>query len=186
MIQATQIRPGMVIVLDGNLYRVLSVHHVTPGNWRGMVQSKLRNLKTGSNYEHRFRSEDRVEQGTLEQHEMEYLYSSGEEYVFMNTETFDQVHLGLDVLGDAVYYLTPNCRLQIDFYEGNPMAIELPLTVDLKVVETEPGLKGATVTNQLKPAKLETGLVVQVPAFIGVGEVIRVDTSDGKYLERAK
>lgn len=186
MIQATQVRPGMVILLEGNLYRVLSVNHVTPGNWRGMVQTKLRNLKTGSNYEHRFRSEDRVEQGNLEQHEMEYLYSSGDEYVFMNTKTFEQVHLDREVLGDAVHYLTSNCKLDIDFYEGNPVAIELPLTVDLKVVETEPGLKGATVTNQLKPAKLETGLVVQVPAFISVGEVIRVDTAEGKYLERAK
>jgi elongation factor P len=186
MIQATQIRPGMVILFEKELYRVLSVHHVTPGNWRGMVQTKLRNLKTGSNYEHRFRSEDRVEQGNLEQHEMEYLYASGDEYVFMNTETYDQVHLHPEVLGDAVYYLTPNCRLQVDFHDGNPVAIELPLTVDLKVVETEPGLKGATVTNQMKPAKTETGLIVQVPPFIDVGEKIRVDTSDGKYLERAK
>ncbi len=186
MIQATQIRPGMVILMDGNLYRVLSVNHVTPGNWRGMVQTKMRNLKTGSNYEHRFRSEDRVEQGNLEQHEMEYLYAAGGEYVFMNTETYDQVHLSPDVLGDAVYYLTPNCKLDIDFYEGNPVAIELPMTVDLKVVETEPGLKGATVTNQLKPAKLETGLMVQVPGFISVGETLRIDTATGKYLERAK
>ena len=186
MIQATQVRPGMVILFEGELYRVVSVHHVTPGNWRGMVQTKLKNLKTGSNYEHRFRSEDRVEQGALDQQEMEYLYSSGGEFVFMSTETFDQVHLSPEVLGDAVGYLTPNCKIDIDFYEGNPVAIELPLTVDLKVVETEPGLKGATVTNQLKPAKTETGLVVQVPAFIGIGEVIRVDTATGEYLERAK
>jgi elongation factor P len=186
MIQATQIRPGMVIVFEGNLYRVMTVNHVTPGNWRGMVQTKLRNLKSGSNYEHRFRSEDRVEQGHLEQHEMEYLYQSGDDYVFMNTETFDQVTLTPDVLGDAVHYLTANCKLQIDFYEGNPVAIELPLTVDMKVVETEPGLKGATVTNQMKPAKMETGLIVQVPPFINIGEVLRIDTSDGSYIERAK
>jgi len=186
MIAATQIRPGMVIMLDGNLYRVMTVNHVTPGNWRGMVQTKMRNLKTGTNLEHRFRSEDKVEQGNLEQHEMEYLYAAGGEYIFMNTETYDQVHLSPEVLGDAVHYLTSNCKLDIDFHEGNPVAIELPMTVDLKVIETEPGLKGATVTNQLKPAKLETGLVVQVPAFIAIGEKIRVDTSNGKYLERAK
>ena len=186
MIQATQIRPGMVIIHEGNLYRVMSVHHVTPGNWRGMVQTKMRNLKSGSNYEHRFRSEDRVEQGHLEQHEMEYLYASGEDYVFMSNETYDQVNLSPEVLGDAVHYITPNCKLNIDFYEGNPVAIELPLTVDLKVVETEPGLKGATATNQLKPAKMETGLVVQVPPFVGVGEKLRIDTATGEYIERAK
>jgi elongation factor P len=151
-----------------------------------MVQSSLRNLKTGANYEHRFRSGDVVEQGVLDAHEMEYLYASGNEYVFMNTETYEQVHLGAEVLGDGVNYLTPNCKIEIDFYEGNPVAITLPLTVDLKVVETEPGLKGATVTNQTKPATLETGLVVQVPPFIDVDEKIRVDTSDGTYVERAK
>lgn len=186
MIQATQIRPGMVIVLGGDLYRVVNVTHITPGNKRGMVQSSLRNLKTGANYEHRFRSGDSVEQGVLESHEMEYLYASGDDYVFMNTETFDQIHLVADTLGNGIDYLTPNCKIQVDFHEGNPVAVTLPLTVDLKVVQTDPGLKGATVTNQTKPATLETGLVVQVPPFIDVGEKIRVDTSDGTYVERAK
>jgi len=186
MIQATQLRSGMVIVLEGVLFRVVNVTHITPGNKRGMVQSSLRNLKTGANHEHRFRSGDSVQQGVLDSHEMEYLYAGGDEYVFMNTETFEQVHLTAEVLGDGVNYLTPNCKIQIDFYEGNPMAITLPLTVNLKVVEADPGLRGATVTNQTKPATLETGLVVQVPPFIDVGEMIRVDTSDGTYVERAK
>ncbi|MEE9218794.1 MAG: elongation factor P [Acidobacteriota bacterium] len=186
MIQATQIRAGMVIIKDGQLYRVVNVNHHTPGNKRGMVQTNLRNLKTGANHDHRFRSTDWVEQGLLEQQEMEYLYSSGEEYVFMNTETFEQIHLGAEILGASVHYLTPNSRIRIEFHEGAPISVSLPLTVNLKVVETEPALKGATVTNQLKPAKLETGLVVQVPPFIGIGEVIRIDTADGKYIERAK
>lgn len=186
MIQATQLRPGMVIVLEGDLFRVVNVAHITPGNKRGMVRSSLRNLKTGANYEHRFRSGDSVQQGMLDSHEMEYLYASADEYVFMNTETFEQIHLTAEVLGDGVNYLTPNCKIQIDSYEGNPVTITLPLTVDLKVVEAEPGLRGATVTNQTKPATLETGLVVQVPPFIEVGEMIRVDTSDGSYVERAK
>jgi len=135
--------------------------------------------------EHRFSSEDRVERAMLEEHEMEYLYDDGEYYYFMNTENFEQMHLTKDLLGDAVNYLIPQLKVAVEFYEGKAMSVELPPTVDMKVLETEPGLRGSTVSNVTKPAKLETGLVVQVPAFINEGEKIRVSTAEGTYQERA-
>ena len=186
MIAATQLRPGVVIKHEGDLFAVFSVFHRTPGNLRAFVQAKLRNLRSGAMIEHRFRSEDRIEQANLDEHVMEYLYSDGEDYHFMNTETFEQIHLTKEILGDTANYLTPNGQIKVEFYEGNPVGIELPASVDLTVVETEPGLKSASVSNVTKQAKLETGLVVQVPAFIEAGEKIRVDTTEGKYLERAK
>lgn len=186
MIAATQLRVGMTILYNGEPYRVVSVQHITPGNWRGMVQTKLKSLKTGTTVENRFRSEDKIEKAHMEQHEMEYLYSSGEDYYFMNTENYEQTTLSSEELGDNVYYLTPNIRFMVDFYEGMPVGIEPPQVVELTVTETAPNLKGATATNSLKPATLETGIVVNVPAFIGIGEKIRVDTSENKYLERAR
>jgi elongation factor P len=186
MIAATQIKRGMTIKLNGELYRVFSFQHITPGNWRGMVQTKLKSLKSGSIIEHRFRSEDRVEQAYLETHEMEYLYSDGSDYYFMNTETFEQFQLPGDLLQDAIPFMTPNIRLKVEFHEGRSIGVELPASVELRVVSTEPALRGATVSNVNKPATLETGLVIQVPPFINEGELIRVDTSDGKYLERVK
>jgi elongation factor P len=186
MIAATQMKRGMTIKLNGELYRVFSTMHITPGNWRGMVQTKLRSVKTGSIVENRFRSEDRVEQAYLETHEMEYLYTDGTDYFFMNTATYEQIHLPLDLLEDSVPYLTPNIKIQVEFYEGRPIGLELPPSVELKVISTEPSLRGATVSNVNKPATLETGLVIQVPPFINEGEVIRVDTSEGKYQERVK
>lgn len=185
MIASTQLRPGMIVKFNNDLYSIFSMVHRTPGNLRGFVQVKMRNLRSGSMTEHRFSSEDRVERISLEEQEMEYLYDDGESYYFMNTENFEQMHLQSDLLGDAVNYLTPNMKVTVEFYEGKPMSVELPPTVDLKVIETEPGLKGATVSNVTKPAKLETGLVVQVPPFINEGEKIRVSTSEGTYQERA-
>ena len=185
-ISATQIRPGMVIMHERELYSVFSITHRTPGNLRAFVQAKLRNLRTGAMMEHRFRSEDRIERAVLDETEMEYLYRDGSDYHFMNTETYEQVHLSAEVLGEAVEYLISNLRIQVAFYEGKPVSIELPPTVDMEVIETEPGLKGATVSNVTKPAKMETGVVVQVPSFINAGERIRVDTAEGKYLERVK
>ena len=186
MIAATQLRVGMTILYNGEPYRVVSVQHITPGNWRGMVQTKLKNLKTGSSVENRFRSDDKLEKAHLEQHEMEYLYNSGTDYHFMNTANYEQVSLSSEELGDNVYYLIANVKFMVDFYEGKPVGIEPPQVVELKVVDTAPNLKGATVTNTLKPATMETGLVVNVPAFINVGEKLRIDTTDGKYIERAK
>jgi elongation factor P len=185
MISATQMRPGMVIKFNNDLYSVFSVSHRTPGNLRGFVQAKMRSLRSGSMTEHRFSSEDKVEKAVLEQHDMEYLYDDGEYYYFMNTETFEQMHLMRDILGDAVEYLVPQLKVNVEFYEGKAISVELPPTVDLTVVETEPGLKGASVSNVTKAAKMETGLMVQVPAFIVEGEKIRVSTSEGTYQERA-
>ena len=185
MISATQLRPGLVIKFNNELYSIFKTEHRTPGNLRGFVQAKMRNFKTGTMIEHRFSSEDRVEKASLEEHEMEYLYDDGEYFYFMNTENFEQMHLMKDLLGDAVNFLIPNLKVAVEFYEGKPMSVELPPTVDLTVVETEPGIKGATVSNVTKPAKLETGLVVQVPPFITEGEKIRVNTAEGTYQERA-
>jgi len=185
MISATQLRPGMIIKFNNELYSVFSMTHRTPGNLRGFVQARMRSLKSGTMTEHRFSSEDKVEKAQLDEHEMEYLYDDGEYYYFMNTETFEQMHLMKDLLGDAVQYLIPQLKLKVEFYEGKPLGVELPATVDMLVVETEPGLKGATVSNVTKPAKTETGLVVQVPPFITEGEKIKVNTAEGTYQERA-
>src|SRR5271165_562811 len=185
MISATQLRPGMIIKFNNELYSVFSMTHRTPGNLRGFVQARMRSLRSGSMTEHRFSSEDRVEKANLDEQEMEYLYDDGEYYYFMNTETFEQMHLMKDLLGDSVQYLIPQLKVAVEFFEGKPISVELPPSVDMTVVETEPGLKGATVSNVTKPAKLETGLVVQVPPFISEGEKIRVNTSEGTYQERA-
>ena len=185
MISATQLRPGMVIKFNNELYSIFSVNHRTPGNLRGFVQAKMRSLRTGSMTEHRFSSEDKVEKAMLEEIEMEYLYDDGEYFYFMNTDNFEQMHLMKDLLGDATSYLVSQLRVKVEFYEGKPISVELPATVDMTVVETEPGLRGATVSNVTKPAKMETGLVVQVPPFINEGERIRVNTAEGTYQERA-
>ena len=185
MISATQMRPGMVIKFNNELHTVFSVAHRTPGNLRGFVQAKLRNLRSGTMFEHRFSSEDRVEKAILDEQEMEYLYDDGEYYYFMNTVDFEQMHLTKDLLGDAVQYLIPQLKVSVEFYQGKPISVELPATVDMTVVETEPGLKGSTVSNVTKPAKLETGLIVYVPPFISEGEKIRVNTAEGTYVERA-
>ena len=175
----------MVIKFNNELYSISKMTHRTPGNLRGFVQVKMRSLRSGTMTEHRFSSEDRVDKAALEEQEMEYLYDDGEYYYFMNTENFEQMHLTRDILGDAVEYLVPQLKVNIEFYEGKPMSVELPPTVDLTVVETEPGLKGASVSNVTKSAKLETGLVVQVPPFINEGEKVRISTAEGTYQERA-
>ena len=185
MISSTQMRVGMVIKFNNDLYSVFSVAHRTPGNLRGFVQAKMRGLKNGTMIEHRFSSEDKVEKAILEEVEMEYLYDDGEYYYFMNTESYEQMHLTKDILGDGVGYLIPQLHVKVEFYEGKAISVELPATVDMTVVETEPGIKGASVSNVTKPAKTETGLVVQVPPFITEGEKIRVNTAEGTYQERA-
>jgi elongation factor P len=185
MIAATQLRPGMVVKFNNELHTVFSMVHRTPGNLRGFVQAKMRNLRSGSMIEHRFSSEDKVERVSLEQHEMEFLYADGDSYYFMNTETFEQTFLTKDLLGDSTLYLIPNLKVDVEFYEGKAISVELPPSIEMTVVETEPGIKGATVSNVTKPAKMDTGLVVQVPPFINQGERIRVNTTEGAYLERA-
>ena len=185
MIQATKMRPGMVIKYNNDLYAVFSVSHRTPGNLRGFVQARMRSLKSGTMIENRFSSEDKVEKAILDEVEMEYLYDDGESFHFMNTENYEQMHLTKDLLGDATDYLIPQLKVKVEFYEGKPMGVELPASVEMTVVETEPGMRGATVSNVTKPAKMETGLIVQVPPFINEGQKIRVNTADGSYAERA-
>ena len=182
---ANDIRRGMIIMYNGGPHRVLDFQHRTPGNLRAFVQAKLRNLKNGSSTEVRFSSTENIERAALEDHEMEYLYSDGDMYHFMNNETYEQIALSDEILGDAVNYLIANCKLKIELYEGRPVGIDLPLNVEMKVMETEPAIKGASVSNQSKPAKMETGLTVQVPPFIEVGTKILIDTRENKYLSRA-
>jgi elongation factor P len=182
---ATEMRAGNIIVYNGQLHRVLSVVHITPGNWRGMVQCKLRNLKTGNQLEHRFRSEDRVEKASMDTRDMQYLYSDPSGHHFMNTETYEQLALTDEILGDALGYILPDTVITVDFYENQPVGLELPNTVILKVVETDPPMKGATAAGGAKPAKLETGVTVSVPQFIETGIRIVVDTRTGEYVSRA-
>ena len=186
MIQATQLKRGMCIKHDNDLYRVVDAQHKTPGNLRGLVQAKIRHLKSGSIIEHRFRSVDMVERAILDETDMEFLYQDGDMYHFMNAANYEQIALSDEVLGDAVPYLIPNIRLKVELYEGRPVGITLPLNVEMAVVETEPAIKGASVSNVGKPAKMETGLVVQVPAFVNEGDRIRIDTATGAYIERVK
>jgi elongation factor P len=185
-IPATQIRRGMVILFEGKLVKVVDFRHHTPGNLRAMVQTKLRDLRTGNSFEHRFRSADTIDKATLEQHEMEYLYSDGSQHHFMNTENYEQIGLSEDDLGDAAQWLMPGLKIQAEFYDGQPIGIELPASMELTVTSTEPSLKGATVSNVNKPATLENGVTIQVPPFVNEGDRIRVDPSEGRYMERAK
>ncbi len=185
-IQATQVRKGMTILHNGVPHKILEFHHHTPGNLRAMVQTRMRNLRTGTTTEHRFRSTESIERAIFEDHQMTYMYNDGSDYHFMNTETYEQVALSEDDLGEMAGYLLPETLIQVQFYEGVPIGIDIPQVVELTVIETEPEVKGATVSNVGKPAKLETGITLQVPAFIKEGDKIRVDTTEGRYMERAK
>ena len=184
-IPATQMRPGMIIKHNNELHAVFSVEHRTPGNLRAFIQAKLRNLRTGAMFEHRFRSPDPIDRVVVDEVAMEFLYNDGDDYYFMNTENYEQTHLKRDTLGDAVEYLTANLQITVSFFDGVAVGIELPQVVELTVVETEPGLKSATASSVTKPATMETGLVVQVPPFINEGEKIRIDTAEGAYMSRA-
>ena len=184
-IQATRLKKGMLVKMEQDLFRVLELQHVTPGNLRGFVRVKMRNIRNGTLSDQKLRSEDSVERATLDEREMQYLYQDGDDYYFMDTSSYEQIHISSEALGDSVNYLKPEMTIQVEFYGTEPVGIELPQTVDLKVVETVPAIKGATATNQLKPARLETGVTVQVPPFVGEGDVIRVNTETGEYLNRA-
>lgn len=185
-LQANNIRKGMVILFDGAPCKVMEFRHHTPGNLRAMVQTRLRNLITGSSFEHRFRAADTIDRAVLEQSEMEYLYSDGEMHHFMNTETYEQIAMSEDDLGDAAKWLMPGLKIQIEFYDGSPIGIELPASLELVITETDPVLKGATASNSNKPATLENGVTMYVPPFMTVGEKIRVNPTEEKYLERVK
>ena len=185
-INGNGIRPGFVIVYNKELYRVMTAEHRTPGNKRAFCQAKLWNLKNGTQTEVKFRADEDIERVTLEQAEMEYLYSDASGYCFMNSETYEQMFIDDEIIGDAKQFLLPNTKVKIEFHEDKPIGLELPETVDLTVEETEPQMKGATASGSGKPATLETGLVVTVPQFVDVGEKVRVSTSSGDYLERVK
>ncbi|MBX3298908.1 MAG: elongation factor P [Acidobacteria bacterium] len=185
-ISANDIRKGMVLLHEGAPVKVMDFHHHTPGNLRAMVQARLRNLLTGNSFEYRFRSNDTIEKITLEQHKMDYLYSDGSHHHFMNNESFEQVALTDDELGDAAKWLMPNLTIEVEFYNGSPIGVALPASMELTVVETEPVMKGATASNSNKPAKLENGVTLQVPPFIVEGERIRVNPSEERYMERVK
>jgi elongation factor P len=186
-IEYSQVRKGMVIVGDGGqLFAVVDRDLNTPGNWRAILQLKLKSLKTGGVTVTRVRPQDKVEQAYLDHRPMQYIYQEGDDYVFMDNETYDQIHLGKELAGEMMFYLKEGDNAQVTFYDGKPISLELPATVDLKVVETEPSVKGATAAAQHKPATLETGLKLNVPPFINIGEMIAVDTRTGEYLSRAK
>jgi elongation factor P len=186
LMQATQLRVGNIIEHEGQLWRVMEATHRTPGNKRGFMQAKLRNLKSGTQTEYKFASEDRVERVSLEQHIAEYLYESGGRYTFMNTENYEQIEISAEDLGDSASWLAPGLKLQVQFYEGRPIGVELPKTVKAKILETQPMMRGATASASYKPATLENGVVVLVPPFVTEGEEIIVDPSDNRYIERAR
>ena len=184
MISTNDFHTGLTIELDGDIYMVIDFQHVKPGKGSAFVRSKLKNLRSGSTTERTFRAGEKVPRALIERKEMEYLYASGEEYIFMDTESYEQISLSRQTLGDNLKYLKENMQLNILLFKGEIIGLELPNSVELKVVETEPGFKGDTAAGGSKPAKLETGLVVQVPFFINEGDVLRIDTRTGEYLER--
>ena len=174
----------MLIKLENDLFRVLDLQHFTPGNKRGFVQAKMRNIRTGQQGDNKFRAEEDVERAILDERQMQYLYRDGDSFHFMDTSTFEQIHLDAEVLGDNANYILPEMVITMEFYGDEPVGIELPVTVDLKVVDTTPGINRATASAQVKPATLETGLVVNVPAHVNIGDVIRVGTEDGEYQKK--
>jgi elongation factor P len=184
--QANDIRNGIVIVFNGDLCKVMEFRHHTPGNLRAMVQAKLRNLRTGNSFEHRFRSGDPIDQAFIETHEMEYLYSDGQAHHFMNTENYEQLEMSDDDLGNSAAWLSPGLKIQAQFHEAKPIGVELPKTITATIMETEPMVKSSTASASYKPAKLENGVTVQVPPFITEGERIVVDPVENRYIERAK
>jgi len=183
-IQATRLKKGMLIKRENDLFRVLDLQHFTPGNKRGFIQAKMRNIRSGALGDHKFRSEDDVERATLDEREMQYMYRDGDSFHFMDTSTYEQLHIDAEVLGDAANYIIPDATILVEFYGTEPVGIELPQTVDLRVEDTVPGIKGATASAQVKPATVETGLVVQVPPFVNIGDMIRVNTETGEYLRK--
>ncbi len=185
MISVNDLRTGLTIELDGAVYSVVEFLHVKPGKGAAFVRTKLKNVKTGAVLERTFRAGEKVARAHVELREMQYLYNTGDEYYFMDTNSYEQMALSAGVLGDATKYLKENMNIGLQLFQGQPIGVELPNFVELKVVETPPGFKGDTATGGSKPATLETGAVVQVPFFVNEGDVIRVDTRTGLYLSRA-
>ena len=183
-VQATRLRKGMLIKVGENLFRILDLHHLTPGNKRAHIQARMRNIRTQSLMDEKFRAEEDVERAVLDEREMQYLYNDGDHYYFMDTSSYEQIQISAEALGDSKDYLIADAIIKVEFYDVEPVGIELPATVDLVVKETVPGIKGATASAQVKPATLETGLVINVPSFINEGDKIRVNTETGEYQGR--
>ncbi len=184
-VQAKRLRKGQLIKVGNDLFRILELHHLTPGNLRAHVQCKMRNIRTLTLMDTKWRSEEDIERAILDEKEMQYLYKDGDSYCFMDTSSYEQVHISAEALGDSKDFLVAEMLIRVEFYDEEPVGIELPPTVDLVVEDTAPGIKGATASNQIKPATLETGLVVNVPPFINEGDRIRVNTETGEYQSRA-
>jgi elongation factor P len=184
--RASEMRKGQTVSIDEKLYAIVDYQHVKLGKGGAVYQTKLKNLIDGTIQNVRLRAEENVDEAFLDKTTYEYLYSSGDEHILMNTTTYDQISLDDDAFGDGQKYLKPNTQLQVSMYQGKPVVVTLPNTVDLEVTDTPPEIKGATATNQNKPATLETGLIVQVPPFVKLGEMIRVDTRTGEYVTRVK
>jgi elongation factor P len=183
-VQATRLRKGNLIKLGNELYRLLELHHLTPGNKRAHIQVRMRNIRTQSLMDEKFRAEEDVERASLDEREMQYMYNDADHFYFMDTASYEQIQISAEALGDSKDYLIAEMLIRVEFYEEEPVGIELPPTVDLVVKETVPGIKGATASAQIKPATLETGLVVNVPSFINEGDRIRVNTETGEYQSR--
>jgi elongation factor P len=184
-VKANRVRKGMLLKIGNDLFRIIDLQHLTPGNLRAFVQVTMRNVRTSTLSQQKFRAEDDLERATLDEREMQYLYNDGDVFYFMDTSTFEQIHISAEALGESRNYLVGDSVIHVEFYESEPVGIELPQTVDLVVTETVPGIKGATASAQVKPATLETGLVVQVPPFINEGDRVRVNTETGEYQGRA-
>lgn len=184
MISTNDLRTGVTVEIDGDVYMVVDFQHVKPGKGAAFVRTKIKNIKTGQVFERNFRAGEKLNRAMVERKTMQYLYSEGNVYYFMDTQTYEQIPLNEEQMGDAIKYLKENMEVMVMFYDGVSIGIELPTFVELEVTQTEPGFKGDTATGGSKPATLETGLTVQVPLFINIGDVIRVDTRTGEYLSR--
>src|SRR5205085_10304169 len=184
-VQAKRLRKGQLIKVGNDLFRILELHHLTPGNLRAHVQCKMRNSRNQALADTKWRSEEDIERAVLDEREMQYLYNDADTFYFMDTTSFEQIHITREAMGDSADYIIPDSVIRVEFYEEEPVGIELPATVDLLVKETSPGIKGATASAQIKPATLETGLVVNVPSFINEGDRVRVNTETGEYQSRA-
>ena len=185
MISAGDFRNGVTFEMDGNVYAIIEFQHVKPGKGAAFVRTKIRNVISGAVTEKTFNPNDKYPTAFIERKDMQYLYNDGDLYYFMDNETYDQVELNLEQLGEAKNFLLENMEVSIVFFQGIVIGIDLPVAVELRVVETDPGIRGDTATGGNKPATLETGYVVKVPLFIEVGDVLRVDTRTGQYIERA-
>ena len=183
---ATQIRRGMVIVFEGDPCRIIEFRHHTPGNQRAMVQAKLKNLRSGNNFEHRFRADDQIHKADMETQELQFLYKAGDTYHFMNTDNYEQLEMDDETLGDNAQWMQDNMMVMVEFYNGKPMSIQLPQFMNFTIVDTAPVMKTATKTASSKPAKLENGVTINVPEFIATGERVRVNPNTGEYMDRAK